>query len=67
MVCTKIYLSFTVGRVSAHYFICTRPNFLTQLNFSKKILGPRKKSSTKSDFKICYGDVNVIQNCKKKE
>ena len=26
-----------------------------------------KKISTNSDFKICYGDVYVIQNCKKQK
>ena len=27
----------------------------------------RKKSPTNSDFKICYGDTKLIQNCKKQK
>ena len=27
----------------------------------------RKKGPTNSDFKICYGDIKVIQNCKKQK
>ena len=41
--------------------------FLKKMNYSPKLarVSQREKSSTNSDIKICYGNVYLIQNCKK--